>query len=210
VVDRQQIVDNAFGGYATIANDYLGNNNACPAPSVPQRTQDIAKAKQLLADAGKSDLQLELVTDGAFAGMLEMAQLYAQQAAAAGINIKVRRLDPASFLNRWREWPMLVSFTSGPYETATLAALKPDQGENATHFNDAEYNDLAKRLETTSDPTEQCKLISQMEGVEYDRSGHIVAAFPQNITVYRDTVSGLHPDLYGRTPVLYGGVTVTK
>lgn len=210
VVDRQQIVDNAFGGYATIANDYLGNNTACPAPDVPQRVQDIEKAKQLLAEAGKSDLQLELVTDGAFAGMLEMAQLYAQQAAQAGINIKVKRLDPASFLNRWREWPFLVSFTSGPYETATLAALKPDQGENATHFNDAEYNELAKRLEGTGDLAEQCKLITEMQAVEYKRSGDIVAAYPQSVTVYRDTVSGLKPDLYGRTPFLYGGVTVNK
>jgi peptide/nickel transport system substrate-binding protein len=210
VVDRQQIVDNAFGGYATIANDYLGNNTACPVPSVAQRTQDIEKAKQLLAEAGKSNLELELVTDGAFAGMMEIAQLYAQQAAQAGITIKVRKLDPASFLNRWREWPMLVSFTSGPYEIAARAALMPDQGENATHFDNAEYNELAKRLEATSDLAEQCKLITQMQAVEYAHSGHVVAAYPENITVYRDTVSGLHADLYGRTPILYGGVTVKK
>ncbi|MFJ6321530.1 MULTISPECIES: ABC transporter substrate-binding protein [unclassified Rhizobium] len=210
VVDRQQIVDNAFSGYATIANDYLGNNTACPVPSVAQRVQDIAKAKQLLAEAGKTNLRLEVVTDGAYSGMMEMAQLFAQQAAQAGITIKVRRLDPATFLNRWREWPFLVSLASGPYETGTLAALLPDQGENATHFDDAEYNDLAKRLESTSDLAAQCKLITQMQAVEYKRSGHIVPAYPENITVYRDTVSGLKPDFYGRTPIQYAGVTVKK
>lgn len=210
VVDRQQIVDNAFAGYATIANDYLGNNNACPAPDVPQRTQDIDKAKALLAEAGKSNLELELVTDGAFAGMMEIAQLYAQQASLAGINVKVRKLDPASFLNRWREWPMLISFTSGPYPTGTVGALLPDQGENATHFDDAEYNALATQLENTGDLVEQCKLITQMEAIEYNRSGHIVAAYPQSVTLYRDTVSGLKPDLYGRSSIMYGGVTVTK
>jgi len=193
-----------------IANDYLGNNTACPAPAEPQRVQDIAKAKQLLAEAGKSNLKLELVTDGAFAGMMEMAQLFAQQAAQAGITIKVRRLDPASFLNRWREWPFLISLTSGPYETATLAALLPEQGENATHFNDAEYNDLAKKLQSTGDLAEQCKLITQLQAIEYKRSGHIVAAYPENITVYRDTVNGLTPDLYGRTAIQFGGVTVNK
>lgn len=210
VVDRQQIVDNAFGGFGKIANDYLGNNTACPVPSEPQRVQDIAKAKQLLAEAGKSNLKLELVTDGAFAGMMEMAQLYAQQAAQAGIAIKVRRLDPATFLNRWREWPFLISLTSGPYETAALAALLPGQGENATHFDDAEYNDLAKKLQSTGDLVEQCKLVTQLQAIEYKRSGDIVAAYPENITVYRDTVSGLKPDLYGRTAILFGGVTVKK
>lgn len=210
VVDRQQIVDNAFGGFGKIANDYLGNNTACPAPTEPQRVQDIAKAKQLLAEAGKSNLKLELVTDGAFAGMMEMAQLYAQQAAQAGISIKVRRLDPATFLNRWREWPFLISLTSGPYETAALAALLPGQGENATHFDDAEYSDLAKKLQSTGDLAEQCKLVTQLQAIEYQRSGDIVPAYPENITVYRDTVSGLKSDLYGRTAILFGGVTVKK
>ncbi|WP_448952287.1 ABC transporter substrate-binding protein [Labrys neptuniae] len=210
VADRQQMVDNAFGSQATIGNDFLGNSTACPPPPVAQRTQDIAKAKQLLAEASKSNIKVELVTDGAYAGMMELAQLYAQQAAQAGISVKVRRLDPAAFLNRWREWPFVVSLQGDVYETAAQSALNPNGSENVTHFDDAEFNALTNRLVVTSDVAEQCKLIAQMQAIEYDRSGDIVAAFPKNITVYRDTVSGLKPDLFGRTPVTYAGVTVNK
>ncbi|WP_448955596.1 ABC transporter substrate-binding protein [Labrys neptuniae] len=210
VVDRQQIVDNAFGGNAKIANDILGNNTACPPPPVPQRTQDIAKAKQLLKEAGKSNLKLELVTDGAYAGMMETAQLYAQQAAQAGIAIKVRRLDPATFLNRWRDWPFLVSLSGDTYEVTASSTLTAGGSENATHFDDAAYNELTKRLEVTSDQAEQCKLIAQMQQIEYDHGGDIVAAYPKTITVYRDTVNGLKPDLFGRTANRFGGVTVNK
>jgi peptide/nickel transport system substrate-binding protein len=210
VVDRQQIVDNAYGGYAKIGNDFLGNNTACPPPPVAQRTQDIAKAKELLAEAGKTNLKLEVVTDGAFSGMMETAQLYAQQAAQAGITVKVRRLDSATFLNRWRDWPLLISLSSDTYEVTASSTLSANGSENVTHFDDAAYNELTKRLEVTSDPSEQCKLIAQMQEIEYDRGGDIVAAYPKSITVYRDTVSGLKPDLLGRTPARYGGVTVTK
>lgn len=89
-------------------------------------------------------------------------------------------------------------------------ALSPGQSDNATHFDDAAYNDLSARLETTSDPSEQCKLITGMQTIEFERGGNLVPAYPQNITVYRDTVSGLRPDLYGRTPVAFAGVTVNK
>lgn len=210
VVDRQQIVDNAFGGHGKIANDYLGNNTACPGPDVAQRKQNIEKARQLLSEAGASDLKIELVTDGAYAGMMEMGQLFAQQAAQAGIQIKVRRLDPATFLGRWRDWPFIVGLTGGPYETATLAALLPDHGENATHFDDPEYNDLAQKLQQSSDPAEQCSLVAQMQAIEYARSGNIVPAYSLDIAVFRKTVVGLKPDLYGRTPIQFSGVTLSK
>lgn len=210
VVDRQQIVDNAFGGHGRIANDYLGNNTACPGPDVPQRQQDIEKAKQLLSEAGESNLKLEIVTDGAYAGMLEMAQLFAQHAAQAGIQVKVRRLDPATFLSRWRDWPFIVGLTGGPYETATLAALLPDHGENATHFDDAEFNELARQLQSSGDPVEQCRLVTQMQAIEYARSGSIVPAYSKDITVFRNTVIGLKPDLYGRSPIQFAGVTLKK
>jgi peptide/nickel transport system substrate-binding protein len=210
VVDREQIVNNAFSGYATVANDFLGNNTGCAAPDIPQRTQDIERAKQLLAEAGQSDLSFELVTDGAFAGMMEMAQLYAQQASQAGITVTVRKLDVASFLNRWREWPFLVSLTAGPYEIAATAALLPDQGENATHFDDPEFNELAAQLQVEGDLDKQCELVAKMQQIENERGGNIVPAFPSNITVHRDTVVGLKPDLHGRTPVEFGGVTLNK
>ncbi|MFT4232626.1 MAG: ABC transporter substrate-binding protein [Leucobacter sp.] len=211
VVDREEIAENAYGGFATIANDYLGNNSACGDPDVPQREQDIDRAKELLQEAGQENLEFELVTDAAFPGMMEMAQLYSQQAAEAGVTITVRKLDVASFLNQWLEWPFLISRSSSPYEISARTHFMPGGDENASHFDNPEFTALFEQMQATADTDRQCELITQMREIEWrEGSGNIVPTYPQTITAYRDTVKGLQPDLFGRTSINYAGVTLEK
>ncbi len=208
IVDREQIKENAYAGFASVANDYIGNNTACAAPEVPQREQDLERATQLLAEAGAENLELELVTDGAFPGMMEVGQLYAHQAEQAGVTINVRKLDVATFLNRWREWPFVIGFTSNPYLVTATNHFLPGGEENATNFDDAEYNEIAAQLYASTDPATQCEYVAQLQAIEHDRGGDIVPTYSQSVTAYRDRVSGLTPDLYGRTAYRFAGVTV--
>lgn len=209
IIDRDQIKENAYAGFATVANDFIGNNTACPAPEAPQRTQDLEKAKQLLAEAGVEHLELELVTDGAFPGMMEVGQLFASQAAEAGVTIQVRKLDVATFLNRWREWPLVIGFTSNPYLVTATNHFLPGGEENATNFDDPEYNEIAQKLYASADPVAQCEYVAQLQAIEHDRGGDIVPTYSQSITAHRDRVSGLEPDLYGRTAYRFAGVSVS-
>ena len=208
IVDRDEIVENAFGGYATVANDFIGKNTSCPTPDVPQREQDLDRAKELLAEAGAENLSVELVTDGAFPGMMEMAQLFAQEAADAGVTVSVKKLDVATFLNRWGEWPFHVGFTSSPYLLTATSHFLPGGSENTTHMDDAEYNQLADQLYRTVDPAAQCEFVTKMQQIEHERGGDIVPVYGNDIVAYRDGVSGLTEDLYGRAAMNLDGVTV--
>ncbi|WP_156993853.1 ABC transporter substrate-binding protein [Pseudonocardia acaciae] len=209
IVDRDQIAKNAFGGYARPANDYLGNNTPCPPPAVPQRTQDIARAKQLLAEAGQTNISVELPTDAAFPGMLEAAQLFAQQAAQAGVTVTVRKMDGAAFLNKWLQWPFLVGYSSSPYFITATSHFAPAGEENATHFDDPEYNRLSTQLYATSDQRKQCDAITQMQRIEHERGGDIVPIYPKQLIAYNERVQGLRPDLYGRGSFEFRGVSLT-
>ncbi|MHA3724698.1 ABC transporter substrate-binding protein [Leucobacter sp. HY1910] len=208
VIDREKIVSNAYGGYATVANDFVTLNTACDAPEVPQRKRDISHAKQLLKEAGVADLSLELVTNAGQPGMLETAQLFAQQAAEAGIDIQVNRLDTAAFLNEWTEWPFYIGRSSSPYIITATNHFSPGGSENASHFDDKEYNDTVAKLYETSDPAQQCELIGELQQIEYERGPYITPAFGQQIVFYRNNVHGLEPSLYGHTAYDLAGVTV--
>lgn len=210
VIDRQQIIDNAYGGLASLGNDYLGNNTNCPAPDVPQRKQDIEKAKQLLADAGQSGLSVELATDGVFPGMMEMAQLFAEDAAEAGVTITVKKLDTATFLNGWGDWPFFIGYSGSPYTITAATHFLPDGVENATHFDDPAYTELALKMMGTADADERCADITKLQEIERVGGGSIVAAYPQTVVAFRTGVKGLTPDLWGRTAIDYRGVTITK
>ncbi|MDA3147306.1 ABC transporter substrate-binding protein [Leucobacter sp. UCMA 4100] len=207
-IDRQRIVDNAYGGYASVANDYIGQNTACPAPDVPQREQDLGKAKKLVEEAGATGASVELVTDAAFPGMAEMAQLIAQDAEKIGITVQVKKLDVGTFLDRWLEWPFFIGHTSSPYIITAKGHFLPGGSENGSHMDDAEYNEIAEKLYATSDPEEQCTYITQMQTIEHERGGYLIPIYGQSITVHSERVKGLTADLYGRAAYQFAGVTV--
>ena len=59
-IDRPALIQQLFKGKGIPANDHvIWNFYPYFSDTVPQRAQDIAKAKQLLADAGKSDLKAD-------------------------------------------------------------------------------------------------------------------------------------------------------
>lgn len=208
VVDRDEIVTNVFGGYATVANDFIGNNTPCAAPEVPQRAQDLERARELVVEAGADGLTVELVTDAAFPGMTEVSQLVAQQAAKVGITVEPRRLDVATFLNQWLEWPFVIAYTINPYVVTATNHFLPGGEENSTGFDDPEYNALADQLYSTADEDAQCEIITQLQQIEYERGGGLIPAYSQTITAYRDRVQGLQADMYGRTAWTLRGVSV--
>lgn len=69
IVNRQQLVDQVLGGHGTVGNDMYAPFDACYPSDLPQRTQNIPEAKRLLAEAGKSNLTVELTTSPVASGL---------------------------------------------------------------------------------------------------------------------------------------------
>lgn len=93
--NRPELIQQLFQGKADLGNDHV----IAPVypyfdPSVPQREQNIDMAKQLLSDAGASDLTATLHC-GQILEIPDLATLLKSQAAQAGItlNVAVESLD---------------------------------------------------------------------------------------------------------------------
>lgn len=207
IIDRTQVVKTAYDGYATLGNDY-DKGSSCPAPDVPQRKQDLTKAKQLLAAAGQSHLNVDLVTDGAFQGMMETAQLLSQEAAQIGVNVNVKKMDTGSMLDKWLQWPFIVNVVTVDYVSDVPDHLLPAGQDNASHWNNATFVGLSNQLMNTTDAAQQCKLITQMQKEEYEDSPSVIAAYPKDLTPYSARVHGLQTDMFGRSSYTFGGVSV--
>ena len=96
IADRPALISGALAGYGTVGNDLLGLDAKYFANSLA-RQQDIAQAKSLLKSAGRAGLSVTLQTSSAAPGLLEAGTLYAQQAKAAGVNIKVQTLETSEY-----------------------------------------------------------------------------------------------------------------
>jgi len=101
-MDRQKMIDKALGGHGTVANDQVIFDlyPYFEASAVEQRTQDIEKAKALLAEAGVSDLTVELPYIKAI-DMTNMAVLAADGMKQAGINVKLVGSDYGTFYGKY-------------------------------------------------------------------------------------------------------------
>ncbi|MFD2467383.1 ABC transporter substrate-binding protein [Amycolatopsis silviterrae] len=207
LVDRQQIVSNVFSGYARIANDYETTAPPCAPPDIPQRAPDVAAAKRLLAEAGQSNLAFAITTDGLLPGMSELAQVFAQNAAQAGVKVTVNVVPTPELLAKWGQWPAFIDYNPVPYLPSVLGSLLPDRIGNGSHWNEPAFVRLAGKL-FSSPEQDQCPLMNQMHHIEYTSGPNITPAFSDVLMPHRAAVRGLVPDVNGRPLSFLTDVTV--
>ncbi len=101
-MDRQKMIDKALVGHGTLANDHVMFSlyPYFDEAAVPQRTQDIAMAKQLLKDAGAEGLSIELYYIKGLE-MPNLAILMAEGMKQAGITVKLVGSDYDTFYGKY-------------------------------------------------------------------------------------------------------------
>lgn len=202
LVNRKQVVSNAFSGHGSVANDIDIRSDSCPLPDLPQRGQNVQEAKQLLATAGAKDLSFSIATADDQPGMLETAQVVQQNAEKAGVNVRIKKVDTAAFLARWKEWPVSIGYDSSPFVGVLQSSLLPDSGNNISRWKDKKFIALTRRLLRAGDKAQKCRLKQKMETIQYDRGGTVVPAWSNVLTAHNDKVRGLAPSRY-MGPVYY-------
>jgi peptide/nickel transport system substrate-binding protein len=202
IADRGQMIDQALAGQGRIANDLYSPYDPVYASDLPQRHQDIQQAKSLLKRAGRENLAVELVTSPIQAGLVQACQVFAQQAKAAGVTVKVTTLDPGSFFGaEFLQRPLSVDYwPTYPYLVQTAASQVPGAAYNEQHWNDATFNALYKQASRTLDPKKRREIAHKMQQIQYMRGGYLIWGFPNTVDAYSSRLSGLVPSKQG-TPL---------
>ncbi len=104
VADRRALVEGALNGYGTVGNDTFGVRCEYFAEQLT-RQPDVEQARSLLKAAGHSGLTVTVKVADFFTGARESAELYAQQAKAAGINVQVDIGNPGNYFQPASGWP---------------------------------------------------------------------------------------------------------
>ena len=105
-IDQQKVIDIVFRGRASVGEHHHVAPVHPEYAKLPMVTQDIAKAKQLVAEAGYPDgLPLEIACKGDPAWELASVQVMVEMWKAAGINVKINLMPSASFWAVWEKVP---------------------------------------------------------------------------------------------------------
>ena len=195
IVDRKQMIQQALDGQGRVANDLYAPFDPCYARDLPQRRQDLEQAKSLLRQAGQSDLRVQLTTGPIFHGIVEAAQVFAQQAKGAGVRVDVRKVDSGTFFgDQYLRWPFAQDFwITRNYLPQIAQGSLPKSPFNETHWNDPQFQKLVGQARATLDHDKRCELLGQAAKLEYDHGGYIVWSFSDQIDAYTAKVTGFAP-----------------
>lgn len=199
MVDRPKMLDIVFGGHGTIGNDIFGIWDPEYDHSIPQRHQDIEQAKSLLKAAGQEGLSILLVTSDVAQGVVNMAQVFAQQAAEAGVKVNLRRVTPTEFYGpNYLKWTFAQDYWNYfPYLGQVPLATLPGGAFNETHFDNPRHNALYQQALATLDPSRRTDIAHEMQMIDWNEGGYIIPFFPPVIDGYAPKVGGIVPSKTG-------------
>jgi peptide/nickel transport system substrate-binding protein len=197
-IDRQAMVKTVLQGYGV-----AGDDNPIP-PTSPSawrpkaRERNIALAKELLTKAGygpAKPLKVDLYTADMIPGMVNLAQLFKQQAAEAGIDINVI-VGPASeyWDNVWLKHPFQSSGWSArpPGEGLSIAYLKSAPYPE-THWKVPQFDAMIANAATTVSAAKRLALYKQAEKMLSLQGGAIIPVFQQTVAASRTNCTGYTP-----------------
>ena len=208
LVDRQQMINLALSGHGTIGNDVFAWWDPAYDGSLV-RERDVDKAKYLLKKAGQESLTVELVTGDIAAGVLQAAQVFAQQAKDAGVTVNVRQVTVDVFYgDQYLKWPFAQDYWSySPYLSQVVQATLPASPYNETHWNDDRYNKLYNQAQATVDQAKRTEIIHAMQKLDFEEGGYIIPSYNQTVDLVRQNVQGVVPTSVGLTVLGNGAIS---
>ena len=198
IIDRPSVVEAVFDGLAVVGNDVFCPQDPYFDHSL-HREQDIPLARHLLKSAGYPDLSIQLVTSEAIAyGAVEAAQVFAQDAAAAGVHVHIANDAATAYFAGYLHWTFSQSFWGNPPYVATISqCLLPTSPFGETHFDNPQYNKLYAEINSTTDANLQKEMIREMQIIDFNEGGYIIPAYNRQLDLLKPSVHGLTPTTTG-------------
>jgi peptide/nickel transport system substrate-binding protein len=205
---RDHLVAGLFRGLAQPGND----SPFAPAfpstdPTVPQRAQDIAQARQLLAAAGVPNGFDVTLTTERFVEIPDYAVVVQNAAKKIGIRITLNVEDQAAYYGRatfgssdWLDSVLGIEDYGhrGVPNTLLLACLGSKGAFNAAHFRNAEYDRLVAAYIAALDAAAQRDAAGRIQRLLLDETPVITAYFYDWLSITSKRITGVRPTAVGQ------------
>jgi len=200
IADRPAMIEQAYAGFGSLGNDMYAPFDPGYPQDIPQTEQDLEQAKALLKEAGYSDLSVVLNTSDAIgSGVVAAAQVFAEQARGAGVDVKVNKLESGVFFgDDYTKWTFAQDFWyTHNYLTQTTSASMPTAPYNDTHWENDEWLGIVKEAFRTADDTGRNELIAEAQKIQFENDGLLIWSFNDQVDAHSTKLGGVVPDKGG-------------
>ncbi|MGI8714522.1 MAG: ABC transporter substrate-binding protein [Solirubrobacteraceae bacterium] len=200
-LDRPGLIKALLGGYGSLGNDSVfAPVYASTDKSVPQRAQDIAKAKQLLSAAGHPNGFSATLFSEQYQEIPQLAQAIAASCKQIGINVTLKvetqnaYYGKATFGNSdWLDGEMsLVDYGGRGVPNTVLQATTTSKGVwNAAHFKNPQMDKLYKEYVKSIDVSTQMKIAGQIQTLLLNETPIIIPYFEDALNAGKPNVHNI-------------------
>ncbi|MEM7668311.1 MAG: ABC transporter substrate-binding protein [Pseudomonadota bacterium] len=190
-VDNEVVLQLGINGTGIpAANHHVGPMHIEYADIGPHK-RDVEKSKALLAEAGKSDFEFEIISiDDDW--RRNTTDAVAAQMRDAGLNVKRTVIPGSTFWNDWSKYPFSSTNWNGrPLGVQVLAlAYKSGEAWNETAYANPEFDALLDQALATPDVEARREIMAKVEKI-LQNSGVIIQPYWRSIfRSYREGVKG--------------------
>lgn len=205
-LDRVGVVEGILLGKGDLGNDHpFAPVYPSTDRSVPQRQQDLEKARRLLEEAGYGELSVKLVSWRGIE-IPDLAAVLQQNARQVGIQLELELTDAGTYYGKavFGESPWLDSVLGitdyghrGSPDTYLRASLRSDGVWNAAHFRNEQYDRLVDEYAAAVDLQRQRQIARQIQELLLEETPLIIPFFNRFITAVRKGLQGIEPTAIG-------------
>jgi peptide/nickel transport system substrate-binding protein len=210
-IDKDAVAKKAFYGYCTIGQTIIPTNSWCYNPDAPQYTRNVAKANNILDEAGYprgsdgSRFQLDIMFQSGLGYTDKAADVILDNLRDVGINIKEAGGERAYYLQKQQDKTFdlfLGTMGNGPDYTVGIARIflstqiKPVPFTNLAQYTNPKVDELWSTISATSvnDRPKLKTLYFELQNIlnQPDQLPYINLNTMGNIACFKDKFVGLH------------------
>ena len=210
-IDRQAIIDAALAGEGKVTGPLTMPAFAQDPSSLFCYTQDLDKAKALMAEAGVDGFTAKVIAaTGEPPVAASEAQVLQSQLAEIGIKLEIEMMELNVYVDTWLagNFDMAVAQNGGrpdPYPMYNRYFTKEGNLVKVSNFTDDELDSLMKQGQAETDPAKRVEIFHSFESRLAELSPWLWLSTGYNYTAQLKTVSGFEPSptgtLFGLTKV---------
>ncbi len=198
-IDKREIINMAFDGYGIpLGTSMFPSFGKYYDDSLTDYyPHDVAKAKDLLAQAGYPDgFEMTITVPSNYQPHVDTAQVIVEQLKEAGITATIVPVEWDSWLSDVygkSEFQSTITGLTSDNMTARklLERFNTQAGNNFTKYDSAEYDALFARAISAADDAEQTAIYRQMERQLTENAANVYIQDMADLVVVRNGVDGL-------------------
>lgn len=198
-IDRQGIMDMVADGHGTAVGSsiYPAFTKYFLPELVDKYPHDVAKAKELLAQAGYPDgFDMTISVPNNYQPHMDTAEVVAEQLREAGINVTIQPVEWSTWLDtiyNGRQFQATVVGVDAANMTARamLERFTSDYAKNFINYSNPAYDALFQKAINAQDEAGQTDLYKQMETMLADTAANVYIQDLCDLVAMRQDLGGL-------------------